>query len=158
MFRHGNGVQGRVNKTVDSCYSFWVGGALTQLSPDYFTDGVNQQAIKEFILTKCACAFEECIGFSKQPGDYPDILHSFYALCWLSMNGFALKDKPAVLSDSAVDNTDTAQENNGMEFCREVSTFGVGNERKLRTIDTRIVICADKLPPSLRPAHTTSNH
>jgi prenyltransferase beta subunit len=73
-----------VNKTPDSCYSFWVGGALALLSApdsassnntaanssssssgdgtntkrvDYF-DEINAQAVKDFLLTKCCCVFE----------------------------------------------------------------------------------------------------
>jgi prenyltransferase beta subunit len=102
-------------------------------------------------LTLCLLFSGQCIGFAKQPGDYPDILHSFYSLAWLSMHGFVLRDT-ANTDDKPVD-----LEN--MTICGESvapQAAVVPSRRKLRSLDTRVVICADRLPRHLLPAHTTN--
>lgn len=78
-----NGYQGRTNKDPDSCYSFWVGGSLDLLGCFPLTDLPSN---RQFLLG--SCQFNSKVGgFSKLPGGYPDILHSFYSLCWLTMAG-----------------------------------------------------------------------
>jgi geranylgeranyl transferase type-1 subunit beta len=42
---------------------------------------VDDIAIKDFVL-KCQSSSG---GFSKYPDMYPDVLHSYYSICWLSM-------------------------------------------------------------------------
>ncbi len=39
--------QGRINKFMDSCYSFWVGGTLQALGYDHL---INLDDLREFIL------------------------------------------------------------------------------------------------------------
>lgn len=75
------GYNGRVNKVPDSCYSFWVGGAAHILGSFGDTD---REPCRSFLLYCCQNA--NIGGFSKTPGDYPDILHSFYSIAWLSMH------------------------------------------------------------------------
>ena len=83
MFRQIHGFQGRTNKVADSCYSFWVGATLNLLNEFNATD---LDSTRDFLLTKCQ-ADPSLGGFSKTPDAYPDILHTFYSLCWLSMDG-----------------------------------------------------------------------
>jgi geranylgeranyl transferase type-1 subunit beta len=73
------GMQGRPNKREDTCYSFWIGGTLHLLE--------SQHLLDEITLTKFVLYCQTDIGgFSKfRDGRFqPDLLHSFYSLCWLS--------------------------------------------------------------------------
>ncbi|KAL4566592.1 hypothetical protein LXL04_030711 [Taraxacum kok-saghyz] len=65
------GFQGRPNKTSDTCYAFWIGGVLRILGADEFID---ETALREFLLT-CQSKYG---GFSKFPGEFPDLYHSYY--------------------------------------------------------------------------------
>lgn len=75
------GYNGRVNKTPDSCYSFWVGGSSHILGS---FDDVDREPCRSFLLY--CCQNDKIGGFSKTPGVYPDILHSFYSIAWLSLD------------------------------------------------------------------------
>ena len=44
---------------------------------------VDTDSVSEFIL-KCQSRMG---GFSKFPDMYPDVLHSYYSVCWFSMIG-----------------------------------------------------------------------
>ena len=74
------GLQGRTNKKADTCYSFWVGASLHMLGA---VELLAPEPLIEFI-GKCKCAVG---GYSKVVGIYPDVLHSFYSLCGLSLVG-----------------------------------------------------------------------
>lgn len=78
--RQESGFQGRINKVVDTCYSFWIGAAL-------FTLGVHNltqfQAIKGHSLS---CQ-QKIGGFSKWAETYPDVLHTYFSLCGLALGG-----------------------------------------------------------------------
>eukprot|EP01038_Epipyxis_sp_PR26KG_P010652 gene10652-14306_t len=76
------GYQGRTNKDPDSCYSFWIGASLSILNRFHDSD---LEKTKLFLLKDCQCKYTG--GFSKFPDGYPDIFHSYYSLCWLSMIG-----------------------------------------------------------------------
>ncbi|XP_010253206.1 PREDICTED: geranylgeranyl transferase type-1 subunit beta isoform X2 [Nelumbo nucifera] len=82
----GGGLQGRPNKASDSCYAFWVGGVLKILGAHKFLD---KEALCEFLLT-CQSQYG---GFSKFPGQLPDLYHSFYA-----MSAFSLLEEPDLKS------------------------------------------------------------
>lgn len=74
------GFQGRVNKVADTCYSFWVGGTLKLLGE---LPLASADDISAFVAT---CEKKYTGGFSKTADDdHPDILHSFYSLCWFSL-------------------------------------------------------------------------
>jgi geranylgeranyl transferase type-1 subunit beta len=75
------GMTGRPNKDPDTCYSFWIGGALTLVGSFGL---VHRQSVGAFVAT---CEVPFIGGFSKNPGENPDILHSFYSLCWKSLCG-----------------------------------------------------------------------
>ena len=73
------GMQGRPNKVEDTCYSYWIGGTLRLLGCDNVLD---QEALTSFVLS-CQT---DMGGFSKVQGVYPDLLHSFYSMAWLSLS------------------------------------------------------------------------
>ena len=72
--RQVGGFNGRINKKPDSCYTFWVGGALAVLGMDRFID--REEARKFLYL----CENAQIGGFSKVPGIHPDILHSYMSI------------------------------------------------------------------------------
>jgi len=94
------GMQGRPNKNEDTCYSYWIGGALSLLlqanasfenNSSNNNDGEQQSvsdhlldltSLKEYVLS-CQT---DMGGFSKTFGAAPDLLHSFYSLAWLSLS------------------------------------------------------------------------
>lgn len=73
------GFQGRTNKDVDTCYSFWIGATLTLLES---FDDTDVESALSFILNRCQF---KTGGFTKFPDGAPDILHTFYSLCYLSL-------------------------------------------------------------------------
>lgn len=77
--RQKEGMQGRPNKNEDTCYSFWIGGTLHLLNCQHLLDEI---ALTKFVMD-CQT---DMGGFSKfRDGQFrPDLLHSFYSLCWLS--------------------------------------------------------------------------
>ncbi|MCO5594892.1 hypothetical protein L7F22_048927 [Adiantum nelumboides] len=74
------GFQGRTNKDPDACYAFWVAGSLHLLGAGHLC---NPDALQNF-LSRCADKYG---GFSKWPGELPDLLHTYYGLCGLSLLG-----------------------------------------------------------------------
>ncbi|QCE12880.1 geranylgeranyl transferase type-1 subunit beta isoform X1 [Vigna unguiculata] len=78
--RQGNdgGFQGRPNKSSDTCYAFWIGAVLRILGGSNFVD---HKALRGFLLS---CQYKYG-GFSKFPGEYPDLYHSFYGFTAFSL-------------------------------------------------------------------------
>lgn len=76
-----SGFQGRPNKPVDTCYSFWVGATLELLGAYRF---VNSECNKAFLMDT-----QQPItgGFSKWPSHSPDALHAYFGVCGLSLMG-----------------------------------------------------------------------
>ncbi|KAI3386876.1 hypothetical protein SNEBB_004520 [Seison nebaliae] len=89
MFYEG-GLNGRTNKLVDSCYSFWQGGTfilLEKFLPDYYGNNeklqlLNRTALRDYILI---CAQTISGGFRDKPGKAVDFYHTCY-----SLNGLGL--------------------------------------------------------------------
>lgn len=79
--RQQEGLQGRVGKDPDSCYSFWVGASLKLLGVQHFLDDV---ACSSFIKR---CEFQNFGGFQKFPDVPPDLLHSYFSVAGLSLCG-----------------------------------------------------------------------
>ena len=77
--RQVGGMQGRPNKAEDTCYSFWIGGTLRLLGQD---DLLDHQKLRDFVM-KCQTKMG---GFSKVIGVFPDPLHSYYSLAYLSLS------------------------------------------------------------------------
>ncbi|EEF30079.1 geranylgeranyl transferase type I beta subunit, putative [Ricinus communis] len=80
------GFQGRLNKPTDTCYAFWVGAVLRILGGYKFIDG---KALRGFLIT-CQSKYG---GFSKFPGELPDIYHSYYGY-----TAFSLLEEPGLNS------------------------------------------------------------
>lgn len=76
------GFQGRIEKPMDSCYSFWVGASLKLLGVEEFLNG---ESCASFLKD---CEFSEKGGFQKFPEvKAPDLLHSYFSVCGLSLCG-----------------------------------------------------------------------
>ncbi|XP_018320681.1 geranylgeranyl transferase type-1 subunit beta [Agrilus planipennis] len=78
VFRQQSGFQGRPNKPVDTCYSFWVGGALKILGVYDLID--FQENYTSVILTQSKIMG----GFAKWVGLNGDPLHSYLGLAGLT--------------------------------------------------------------------------
>jgi len=78
--RQVTGFQGRINKIVDTCYSFWIGGSLELLNAYRFVD---TKMVRSFSIS---CQ-HQIGGFSKWPDIFPDVLHTYFGLCGLSLTG-----------------------------------------------------------------------
>jgi len=83
MERQGEGFQGRVNKPLDSCYSFWVGGTCQ-------TMGKCHSGLLDFIEPPLNRKFLYALqgprgGFGKYSSEEVDLVHSYYSLCGLSL-------------------------------------------------------------------------
>jgi geranylgeranyl transferase type-1 subunit beta len=81
--RQSGGFQGRCNKLVDTCYSFWIGGTLQMLGNKWL-DMIDKDALRTYLLKGAQTKYG---GFSKVPGTFPDVLHSYFGLCGLSLIG-----------------------------------------------------------------------
>ena len=92
------GMQGRPNKLEDTCYSYWIGGTLKILECDNLLD---KDALESYIMN-CQT---DMGGFSKtaEGSCYPDLLHSFYSLAWLSLS--VVQDDDKYLDDVAASDT-----------------------------------------------------
>lgn len=79
LSRQISGFQGRPNKSVDTCYSFWVGAALKILG---VFDMIDYQENRDYILST-----QDPItgGLSKWVNTTPDPLHTYMGLCGLSL-------------------------------------------------------------------------
>ncbi|CAK1550512.1 unnamed protein product [Leptosia nina] len=84
------GFQGRTNKLVDGCYSFWQGAILPIVSAILAQDDkelietvlFNQDALQEYILICCQSPEG---GLRDKPGKPRDIYHTCYTLSGLSV-------------------------------------------------------------------------
>ncbi|KAJ4392588.1 geranylgeranyl transferase type-1 subunit beta, partial [Neurospora sp. IMI 360204] len=71
---------GRTNKVADTCYFWWVGGALANLG--HLDELVDREAARRFLLEKMQ---HRIGGFGKSPGSPPDLYHSFFGLAVLGL-------------------------------------------------------------------------
>ncbi|KAJ1811851.1 CAAX farnesyltransferase (FTase) subunit beta [Coemansia sp. RSA 2598] len=84
------GFNGRTNKLVDGCYSYWVGGAFPLLQKalnrkaqdDYLYD---RAALQRYILACCQNTKKGMGGLRDKPGKSPDLYHTMYCLAGLSL-------------------------------------------------------------------------
>lgn len=92
QMRFEGGFQGRTNKLVDGCYSFWQGGAFPLLHKVLFSLGkeslsmeswlFDQDALQEYILI---CCQDPSGGLIDKPGKHRDYYHTCYLLSGLSV-------------------------------------------------------------------------
>jgi len=87
------GFQGRTNKLVDSCYSFWVGGVFPLLhnilqSEEFEGENLKHywlldtEALQHYLLV---CCQDHSGGLKDKPGVSSDIYHTCYGLSGLSI-------------------------------------------------------------------------
>ncbi|XP_064621817.1 protein farnesyltransferase subunit beta-like [Lineus longissimus] len=86
------GFQGRTNKLVDACYSFWQGGVFPLLhralavhddpALSYKHWMFDQRALQDYILLCCQSSHG---GLFDKPGKHTDLYHTCYALSGLSV-------------------------------------------------------------------------
>ncbi|KRG03379.1 geranylgeranyl transferase type-1 subunit beta [Drosophila mojavensis] len=81
VFRQMDGFQGRPNKPVDTCYSFWIGAALCILNSFELTDYAQN---REYIMSTQNNLIG---GFAKWPKSTPDPFHTYLGLCGLAFIG-----------------------------------------------------------------------
>ena len=85
------GFNGRTNKLIDSCYSFWV-GAVFNIVNDYFKGTASNEErllysekdLQEYIIFYCQ---DPRGGLWDKPGKGRDIYHTTYSLSGLSLSG-----------------------------------------------------------------------
>ncbi|CAG9827660.1 unnamed protein product [Diabrotica balteata] len=81
LFRFDGGFSGRPNKPIDTCYSFWTGGALKILNAyDFIHNSNNNQFV---LMTQ-----DRYGGFSKWVNVVPDPMHTYLGLAGLSLMDF----------------------------------------------------------------------
>ncbi|KAI7861382.1 protein geranylgeranyltransferase-like protein type I beta subunit [Spinellus fusiger] len=78
LMRQSTGFEGRVNKNADTCYCFWIGGALKMLDA---YELVNHENCYDFLMSSQFVVG----GFGKDVGAYPDVLHSYMGIATLSL-------------------------------------------------------------------------
>lgn len=78
VFRQIDGFQGRPNKPVDTCYSFWIGATLKILNA---FDLTNFDKNREYVMSTQNRIVG---GFSKWPGSTTDPFHTYFGICGLS--------------------------------------------------------------------------
>ena len=98
------GFSGRTNKLVDSCYSFWQASVFSMITIAdkerfSFSDELlfNQLALQSYITL---CCQEPSGGLMDKPGTRPDLFHTNYSLCGLSLSETTfIKDVVVLLGD-----------------------------------------------------------
>lgn len=84
------GFNGRTNKLLDSCYSFWV-GAIFNIVNNYFGNKIShedqliysQEHLQNYITFYCQ---DIKGGLKDKPGKNRDIYHTWYSLSGLSLS------------------------------------------------------------------------
>ncbi|KYQ92194.1 hypothetical protein DLAC_07041 [Tieghemostelium lacteum] len=90
--RQFTGFNGRCNKDVDTCYSFWVGASLDILSK--YHNVIDENLVKGFTI---ASQHESIGGIAKEPQQVPDLMHNY-----LSISGLSILGHPSVLPLNSV--------------------------------------------------------
>lgn len=106
------GFNGRCNKIADTCYCFWTKGALSTLHMQHLAD---TEACRRYLLDKTQHMVG---GFGKNPGDPPDIYHSYLGLAAL-----ALLNDPSVKSivPAVCFSQDTARFLEALQWRKEIT-------------------------------------
>lgn len=89
--RFEGGFQGRPNKLVDGCYSFWVGGVYPLLQPLLQTESTLYKPayLQDYILRCCQAPMG---GLRDKPGKNRDYYHTCYCLSGLSSSQHLAED------------------------------------------------------------------
>ncbi|GAA5967889.1 hypothetical protein JCM3765_001779, partial [Sporobolomyces pararoseus] len=83
-FKECAGFQGRTNKPLDACYSFWSLGALRLLleNEGEFHSLVDTKSNSNWLLN---CQHVLYGGIGREPGSLPDVYHTYLSLAALSL-------------------------------------------------------------------------
>jgi protein farnesyltransferase subunit beta len=106
MIKEG-GFNGRTNKLVDSCYSFWQGSIFNMIymGNNKFTYDMellyDQLSLQAYIIF--ACQNTKMGGLVDKPGKHPDLFHSNYATAWLILSQECLMNNFKVVLNSDLD-------------------------------------------------------
>lgn len=95
---------------------------------------IDFNSTKSFLLNECQRHAVYGGGFSKTPDSPPDILHTFYSICWLSLLSGKLCAKDTVTKDNH-DNDNESNDSNRKSFS------------SLSHIDPRYALLSEKCPP-----------
>ena len=92
------GFNGRPNKLVDSCYSFWIGASINILQtvldiPSHY-ELFDKKALQAYVLIAC----QSPMGFFDKPGSAPDFYHTAYSLA-----GLSLAQSPALFKETGLE-------------------------------------------------------
>ena len=77
------GLNGRPEKKADVCYSWWVISSLSMLRRLHW---ISRKDLFRYILM---CQDAEDGGIADKPDNMPDVYHTFFGLCGLSLLGYA---------------------------------------------------------------------
>uniref|UniRef100_UPI00358FA5F7 protein farnesyltransferase subunit beta-like n=1 Tax=Myxine glutinosa TaxID=7769 RepID=UPI00358FA5F7 len=132
QMRFEGGFQGRTNKLVDGCYSFWQAGLLPLLHRSLHAEGdsalsssswmFHVEALQEYLLVCCQCPAG---GMLDKPGKARDFYHTCYCLSGLSVTQYFNAARQEIEATECVDNI--------MEMTHSVYNIGPKNvERTMR--------------------------
>lgn len=98
------GFQGRTNKLVDGCYSFWqaavfpiISGLLESEVKRPIGPLYDYRALQEYVLICCQYKYHG--GLIDKPGKPPDVYHTCYVLSGLSLAQHAVKSNDCVIGN-----------------------------------------------------------
>lgn len=135
------GFQGRINKLVDGCYSFWQGGAMVLLSNSIARDGTSSPpifdstALQRYILY---CCQQEEGGLRDKPSKSRDYYHSCYCLSGLSI----AQHHHSVKLNNIVNQTD---ETHTSESSDPIIVVGPSDVNTLQPTDPCMNVCTNLL-------------
>ena len=86
------GFNGRTNKLVDTCYTWWV-GAMSRILCDHLKIEKfwNQFALENYVLS--VCQTKENGGLCDKPGKKPDLFHTMYGSSGIAATRGFIKDQ-----------------------------------------------------------------
>lgn len=84
------GFQGRTNKLVDSCYTFWQGSSFCILQEEGYVIDCNVEELQKYVMYLCQS--EKLGGFKDKPGKHVDIYHTMYSLIGLGLSNQIQKE------------------------------------------------------------------
>jgi len=106
------GFNGRINKLVDSCYSFWVGACFELIDILAQKQGTtmnvegeflfNQEALQGYVIMCCQGVQG---GLRDKPTKHPDIYHTCYALSGMSVSQSKANYEGLFAEDKTIDHS-----------------------------------------------------
>lgn len=92
------GFNGRPNKLVDSCYTFWIGAAIVMLKDVLNIPQEVQICTPEALQAYVMVACQSPMGLFDKPGSSPDYYHTAY-----SLGGLSFFQEPKMFKESILD-------------------------------------------------------